>query len=248
MTDDRLLMHALADGELSAEERKEAEEHRSVCPECGAEYTAVRSMKTFLHSKVEVVEVGECWAGCRKRLDEIDRAKHVQAFVTRYAWGFCSLFLFIILSAATWNHVMRRHSVQTGDLAQMTAGLIPMQAPRSQEPGAMREWAQNMGSDASLYIPRRAVQVVGGAYGFNDGHRILRLNLVDQIGGMRLLVISDVQAIDGLERLDSSGPYYAGKLGQLNCVAWSDHDSALLLLGDRSIADLCAVAGAINGK
>jgi hypothetical protein len=244
-------MHALADGELSAEERKQAEDHRATCPDCRAEYTAVDSLKIVLRTRLEVVEAQESWVRCRRRLDEMDRAKHVESFVTRYAWGFCSLFIFIILSAATWNHVMRRHSVQTGDLPQMTAGLIPMGAPRSQQPEAMRQWVESVSPGTPVYIPRQTMQVVGGAYGLNDGHRIMRLDLLDQFGpthGMRLIVISDVQAIDGLEKLDSSGNYYAGKLGTLNCVAWSSNNNALLLLGDRPVGDLCAVADAINEK
>ena len=251
MTDDRLLMHALADQELSAEERKNAEDHLATCPGCRAEYEAVGSLKTVLKTCKEPADTDAVWSRCRKRLDEVDRSKTVEAFVTRYAWGFCSLFIVIILSASLFNHFLGRHSLQTADVAQMASGLIPipMSGTASRNgPEVQRLLSTAMGDSAPVNLRPRVVEVLRAAHGFRDGHQVMRVDLRDADGLMTLFVISDAQAVDGLERLDSSPNYYVGRMGKVNCVAWSDRGSALLIRGDRPIPGLCALAEKICVK
>ena len=249
MTDDRLLIHALADHELSEEERKTAEDHLAECASCRAEYEAVNSLKTVLQTRLETADTQASWARCRKRLDELDRSAKVESFVTRYAWGFCSLFLVIILSAAVLNHTLGRNSLQTADVAQMASGLIPLPGPRSQAPSDLRSWLNHaVGDSVPMNLRPHVMQVLQAARGFRDGHQILRLDLLDRAGVMTLFVISNADSVDGLERMDGAHDYFVGKMGKMNCVAWSDRGSAMLVLGERPISALCTVADEIGSK
>lgn len=247
MTDDRLLMHALADDQLSAEERKNAEDHLAACPQCRAEFEAVGSLKKALQTRLEPVDTEGAWKACRRRLDEIDRASRVQSFVTRYAWGFCTLFAVIILSASMLNHFLGRNRLHTGELAGINASMIPGSNPNFQNPAEMQKWVRKAVGTVPMNLGSNAVHVLRGATGMHDGRRAIRLDLQDRNGAMELFVVLDAESVDGLE-WDAGHDYYVGKMNDMNCVAWSQANCSFLLIGDRQVADLCRVAEVIGVK
>jgi anti-sigma factor RsiW len=246
MTDERLQTHALADGELSGEEKASAENHLAECPSCRAEYDALGALKSVLKGRLEPTECHDAWKRCSKRLDEVDRAKRVESFVTRHAWSFCSLFLVVILSAAMLNRTLGRNSVRAGDVAMMASGLAPMSTPVSQNPAEMRRWVSDNVGDVPMNLQPQHLLVVGAGARTFQGHKMLRLVLRDGLGDFSLLIISNAESVDGFDRMDAGHEYQVGKIGNANCVAWTDGSCALLVVGDRPIANLCAVAEAIS--
>jgi anti-sigma factor RsiW len=246
MNHERLQIHALADGELSGEEKVAAEKHLADCPSCRAEYEAICAVKGVLKDRLEPVDASSAWSQCSKRLDEIDRSKRVETFVTRHAWSLCSVFLVIILSAAMLNRTLGHNSVRAGDLAQMAAGMAPLTGPSSQNPAEIRRWVSDEVGDVPMNLQPRKAQVIEAAATSLNGHKMLRLTLRDDVGVFALMIVSNAVSVDGFDPMDSGHRYDVGKIGNANCVAWTDGNCALVVVGDRSIRNLCLIADSIS--
>ncbi|HZH97987.1 MAG TPA: hypothetical protein VEX38_03375, partial [Fimbriimonadaceae bacterium] len=79
-----------------------------------------------------------------------------------------------------------------------------------------------------------------------DGRRIVKLTLRDRRGDLALIVVERTQKVDDLERVEGNSNYRGGTINGLNCVTWSDQGAACMLIGDRPIEDLCALADGIR--
>ena len=94
---DTELLHALADDELSADDRRKVEADLAQDPEAAKVLSSILAVKQAIASHVKPVECEDEWQRCRKRLDEMDKARRTEAFVGRYAWVMCTgLFAFIV--------------------------------------------------------------------------------------------------------------------------------------------------------
>ena len=60
------------------------------------------------------------------------------------------------------------------------------------------------------------------------------------------IVVERTQKVDDLERVEGNSNYRGGTINGLNCVTWSDQGAACMLIGDRPIEDLCALADGIR--
>jgi anti-sigma factor RsiW len=242
---DWLDVHALLDDELPAEERAKIQERLKSCDKTQAEYYAVHELKAALATKCLEPECEEVWQKCTKRLDAIDRTKRVESFVSRYAWGICSLFFCFIIGAAVMNR-LNGNSLKAGDVERVSASLTPLSAPRSQATDEKRRWLQENLDNSMVLQPGRITLIGGGAGFLTDGRKITRADLQDRDGRLRLYVIQSAGAIDGTEKVGDQSQYSAGRLNNLNCVAWTDHGCAYLLTADRPVDSLVQAADALN--
>lgn len=242
---DFLEIHALADGQLEGEERAAAEARLRSCEKSQAEFRAVQSVRETLQTKCTEITCEDTWRKCQGRLREFDRSKRVESFVGRYAWGLCSVFLVAIVMAASVNR-MGGPSLSTGDVARASSTLIPFGAPRSQAPDDQRRWLEGVMNGPMPSQPE-SVQVIGGASGVINGHKMVRINLADSIGTMAFFMMEDVQRIADAEAVSKRG-FALCKVNGTNAVGWSEGPRSFLLMGERPIDDLEMVAAAIRGK
>jgi hypothetical protein len=228
---------AYADGELGEAERQEVEERLQSCEQSQRELLAVLTLKETVQTKCVAMECSETWAKCQGRIRELEKTRRVENFVGRYAWGLCSVFLVLILGAAMLTRT-NGTGLRTGDL--MSSMLSPIPGPTSQAPEELRRWLGSV-LEAPVVQPD-TVAVTGAATGFVEGRRAVRLHLADQRGEMVMFVISEVDRIDDVERLDSKRPYYVRRLNNVNCVAWTFEGNAFIMMGDRPFEELCQIA------
>lgn len=244
---DWLDVHALVDGELSEEDRPRVQERIKTSKQSMAEWHAVRQIKAVLVSKCAKPDCEEVWKACTKRLRQIDRTKRAEFFVGRYAWAICGLFFAVILGAATLNR-LNGGGIGTGDVARVSASLVPISAPRSQAPDDQRKWLQDNLSKTMQLQPGR-LSVVGGAMGhLPDGRRVARADLQDSEGPLNLFVIERADALDDVEQVDGHNTYAGGTFAHENCVSWSREGNEFLLVGDRPVDELCQIGDALNAR
>lgn len=242
---DFLDIHALADGQLEGEERAAAEARLRSCEKSQAEFRAVQTVRDTLQSKCSEITCEDTWRKCQSRLRELDRTRRVESFVGRYAWGMCSIFIVAIVMAASLNR-MGGTSLSTGDVARASSTLIPFGAPRSQAPDDQRKWLEGVMNGPMPSQPE-SVEVIGGAAGKINGHKMVRINLADSIGTMAFFMMEDVQRIADAESVSKRG-FSICKVNGTNAVGWSEGPRAFLLIGERPIDDLESVAVAIRGR
>lgn len=239
---DVLEIHALADGALSPEETARVEARIANCARSMAEYKAIVATRQASASLSGSVTCDNTWATCCKRLDELDKSSRVESFVGRYAWGLCSVFLFLILGAGMLNRASGS-TLATQDVAQMLSGAgASTSAPRSNAPEEMSRWVRDVVGPAPVTIQLDRVQIIDALERVIDGRRVVRLALRDRLGFATLVVIPDADRIENMQPTTATEGYCMGAIGGAPCLSWTEGGFAFLVTGDRSAAGLREIA------
>lgn len=239
---DYLDLDALADGQLEGEAKAAAEARIRCCEKSRAHFEAVRQLKVGLSTKCEPIMCEETWSKCRDRLREIDRAKKVEGFVGRYAWGLCGVFLLAIVVGGSLNRTSG--AVRPGDVARISASMSPLPFAGSRTSEDRPKWFD--GIMPPMKIEPEKVQIVGAASGMVNGHRVGKVSLVDPTGPMALFMFENTERIEDGNANDQG--FSLCTVGGSNAVGWSENPHAYLLIGDRPFDDLQIIAHAIRGK
>lgn len=239
---DKTEIHALADGELSPEDAARVEAQVNQCPESLAEYKSLVALKETSRRLADTVTCEETWRKCQGRLAEIDRTRRVESFVGRWAWGFCSVFLALILGAGLLNRA-NSNPLHSADVARMMSSLGPSSSQTPAAPEQMRNWLRGF-APGTIQLDR--VRVVAAAEGVIDNRHVARLTLKDAQGYANLVIIPEVNEIADLQASDAPEGYCYGRVGEVPCVAWTESGYAFIVLADRSPQDLLGIAQGIR--
>lgn len=231
---DTELLHALADDELSADDRRKVEADLAEDPEAAKVLSSILAVKQAIASHVKPVECEDEWKRCRRRLDEMDKARRTEAFVGRYAWVMCTGLFAFIVGAGILQRSSGEPRLGAKDLAQMSASVSPVSLT-----GGIDRWLGRL-FGKSPKIEQGSLQVVQRLQGMYNGRPVAQLNFTDSKGPLTLLVIGGNVALEGATLVDEQ--HVAGQFGQANYVAWRDSGLFLLLAADRSPAELLQIA------
>lgn len=237
-------LHALADGQLEGDAKRAAEERLHTCERSRAEYETVCLLKDTLAQKCQPITCEETWKACQGRIHEVRNARGVEKFVGKYAWGLCGAFLLAIVVGGSINRGSS-DGIRTGDVARVSASLSPLALPTSQAPEERKRWFQDVMS-GPMGDTLNSVQVVSAATGIMNGHKVVRVNMVDTIGPMALFALHNIRGIEDAEKGD--GGFSACQVNGTNGVTWTEGPHSYLLIGDRPSDDLETVAHAVRGK
>ncbi len=241
---DWLEIHALADGELGADEKAAAEARLKTCEKSRAEYESVQLVKSVLHSKIESETCSRTWSKCQGRIRELEQRHRVERFVTRNAWGLCG-GIFCLLVGVAWMNRQGGNEMHTGDVARMVAGVGPASREVRNAPESLQELIP-----ANRRTPTRvkfgSLRVYGSGQGMYRGNPYAVFGVTDQGQYLDLIVLDGVVHVAGLEPLAENPKYTWGKLGQRSCVSWNDEDYTLILLGDLPSTNLAASAEQVD--
>lgn len=235
---DWLDAHAMADGQLDADAVSALEKKIAEDPAMAAEYKAVQELKQVLR-KCEAAPAEDAWKACRARLAEVERSKKVESFVGRYAWGMCSVFLVLIVSAAMMNRSNPGTRLGAGDLAYMASGLSPISGASQNT----QRYLEEFGPVKPLITPER-LTIRAVANGFVDGIPAVRWDLSDKAGDLTLIAIR-AEGVEGCQKMATSNYRYT-RIGSGVCLTWCGDSYTVALIGDRSPEELVLVADQIR--
>src|SRR5665213_4428232 len=122
---DPITLHALIDGELPPDEHAIALEATNADSNAGLMYTEYRRLKEAVSLLPTIDAPHAAWKRCVNRLDEIERSRKAERFVTRYAWGMTAAVFFLIVGAGAWNRLTGQH-MGAGDVTHMASLLSPL--------------------------------------------------------------------------------------------------------------------------
>src|ERR1019366_3102183 len=121
---DPTILHAVIDGELPPHEHEAALEAINADPGASLLHAEFRRLKTAVASLPTVDVPSGAWKSCTRRLDELDRNRKAERFVTRYAWALSASVFFLILGAGSWNRLTGQH-LGASDVTHMASVLSP---------------------------------------------------------------------------------------------------------------------------
>jgi len=248
---DLLKLHALADGELSAEESQNIREQILSSEEAGKEFSSIHNLKDCVRSKAQVFTCEVTLAAGMKRVAELDRKRHVDSFVTRYAWGISGAFFALIAVGGVMNRTVSSNHVQSAEIASMIAR--PSSSSQSkmspEDKARYDQWLNNLQQQAQYPSDPKAMQIGAVVRGeLPDGRPVMKIALRDANGDLSLLVIPGSVSIDGMQGGSSSTSYINGRIQGLNAVAQNQGARCLVLVGDRSYDQLSDILSHIALK
>jgi hypothetical protein len=228
------LVHALADGELSAAEEQEARQLIQGNPQLQAEYEWALELKSQLSRHCKPIANDEAWRKCIGRLDDLDRVSKTEGFIGKYAWAFCGVLLLTIFVGGMANRAVSTRTVKSVEMAGLldpfgSAAVVEKEVPQIQ--------ASNF-VDLSKF---GRTSVVGGLI---ESRPFVRYGLRDQLGlgGFALAMIQGADRIEGLDRPTSHNLIKSGQMNGINAVTWPVRGDTCVLFGERDTEELVAMA------
>ncbi|HEY0868424.1 MAG TPA: hypothetical protein VGE01_13645, partial [Fimbriimonas sp.] len=236
-------LHALADGELSAEQTSELRRKLETDAEGKEEFERIVALKNCLSSRSLKEDCRAEWRGCVERLHEIDRSRRVERVVGRYAWAMCGVFFLFILAGGIAQRGIAGNRVASEDIVHAATNLIPTRTPPMRNTMARDAYLDAMLGEANMSLDPDRLDILGGAVGEINGRRATRLTLRDANGDMALMVVSGALDFDSMPTLVVRGmALRVGSAEGMNMVAWEfDHGSAILI-GSREHRELAETA------
>lgn len=234
---DREDLHSYLDGELSAAEEHEVKEILDKDPSSVAEFHSMQRVKDLLRTRTEPVEYEALWKSCQERLDEVDKSKRVESFVGRYSWGICALFFMVIAVGGYFNRVNGK-SVRPNEIAGYVAGVtaIPLSPTESQEKLDPR--VKDAVGEALRSKPEQ-MRLLSVSRSDVPGHRVGYVQLGDSFGVVTVMVMPDVQRVEGGWQFEGDERFMCGKVDGMNALFWKDEKGVIcLIMGQRSYGEL----------
>lgn len=243
---DPIELHALADGELSAEQERDVRARLAQCSQSQAELQAIVGLKAFVNEKTPAIDCRQEWKACVGRIAELDRTRKVEKLVSgRFSWALCGAFGLLILGAGFLRPEGSRRDQQTAELARMVASLGPSRSA-SPQTKALNHDLDSLLNRSKVWIDPQRMEIKSRAYGSIDGHEMMRLTLRDPNGDMALIAVNGVLPLDGLGELPRDHSIRLGHVGDKRCVAWTDSVNTFVLIADRAYQDLATTASRIT--
>lgn len=244
---DRMELHALADNELSADRCQELAALVDQDPQIKRELEAIRATKRCLKSTASDVEPGELWSRCQSRLDELDKARRIEGFVGKYAWGICGVFFVAIAMGGFFNRFQMK-SVNSNQVAGYVATMSPIPVSESEKPSQFGEMFRRVLGGAPAERPARVV--VTGIGGCDiPGKRSNYVRLDDGYGPVMVVALHDVQHVSGLYEFEQDARFKYGDIDGTSALFWNRPDGVICMaVGKRSYDEIHRIVTTVSDQ
>ena len=231
MNDKLELMHALADGQLDAEEQKRAQELAANDPECAAELKWAQETRRTVHAKCRMEGDEEVWQASMKRLDAIDRTKTTEKFVSKYAWAFCAVVMVAIFSGAITNRTLGTQSLSNVQVADLL------------NPGAFGRSAETtVNPETASALNLSGYRIIQYGEKETDGRNCAYFRLRDSFGNLALVGIPDRVVLEGINSETGLQGFRSGAVNGANTVTWTMGENTFVLSANRPTQELLDIA------
>ncbi len=231
-------LHALADNELPMAERDRLMAAMRDHPEAQREYESIVAMKQALQGQRNAHTSEELWRTCRARLQAIESTQRTERFVWRNAWAI-SACVFLVLVSAAWLQRSGPRSVRAQEVAMLASGMFPSGSSHVADPKRFGQWFEK--EVGAPKIPAGPLVPVAGVAGTFHGARVARIVLQDQRGTVSFVLVHN-PSVAGRTECSQMRYFCVNQMRNMNAVAWLEPGYEMMLVGDRSQADLLSIA------
>jgi len=242
---DRTELHSLADNELPPERAQELAAQLELDSQARLELAAIKATKDCLKANSPAVQDSELWTRCRMRLEELDKARRIESFVGKYAWGICGVFFVAIAMGGFFNRFLLK-SVNSSQVAGYVATMSPIPVPQSRSQSEIDPFfRQVVGESMGSRPPELRIT----AFGENDvpGNRLSFVRLDDGFGPVAVVALHDVQHVSGLFEYEQDSQYKYGQIDGVNALFWNRADGVICVaVGNRAYSEIHQIVTAIR--
>ncbi|SRR5581483_1212333 len=237
-------VHALADGELSAQETAEVEAFIASSSEAKREYEAVLYLKRTLKAKLPVHDSAQLFDACRLRLDEIQAAQSTGAdlIIGKFRYAFVTAVAAVILFGGV---IARLHPATEAALDSVSRTLTASAADtfgfRNPSEDISTRWAsEQIGSSVTApSVTSYGLQLLRVDIVQTPDSRVIRYIYTD--GRARYALCVFPRTCPEARELIPENGWMHGTNGQLNFVGKIVGDYVFILAAPRPFGELEAM-------
>jgi len=250
MSEKDLLMSRLLDGDLSPEERAQAEALLNQCQTSQKCYHWHVTVKTLIQTKCTPIANEAAWSACSARLAEIESTRRVTAFTARHGWAIAASLFGVIVIGGYVNRSNSSEGLNTAQVASISGSLSPVSSAISSDARAEEAFAlmrERMGAAVQLK-PTPELQATRLYAGTIDGSEATRLEFVDQ--NRTPFALITIANGGGLKDFNSRQQdcYRIGQLNGQPTVTWCETGYTFVLVGQTTETNVVRVADALRGQ
>jgi anti-sigma factor RsiW len=234
----------VVDGELPPQEHAAALESINADPGAALLHAEYRRLKSAVGSLPAVEVPSAAWKSCTRRLDELDRNRKAERFVTRYAWAMSASVFFLILGAGAWNRFTGQH-LGASDVTHMASMLSPFERADKPNTTDVGKWLQDRVGRPVPLNTSAVLRLLSAEYGQAGDIPMARLVYADPQGAVTLYIWRGGDPIEDLDPLPGSS-LNSGRVLNQNCVAWIQDGVHFVLVGQREVSDLARTADGLR--
>lgn len=228
-------VHALADGELPDDKRKETMKIVEENPDAAAEYQWALFFRESLATMCLEHDCDDAWQQSKERLQALDRSSKLDSFVGRYSWAMAASLFVIIAFAGIWNREIGGRELSGQQVAQLMSSATPLSSN-----DAVAAMEDGLGSEFPVVQRLFEVNAVGA--GEVAGSSFIRISLQDSSGPLILFAIQGEKVLKDLKPVRGRKAFSHGKLNNTPCLSWTHNDISFLMIADRKLEELISLA------
>ncbi|MBX3110631.1 MAG: hypothetical protein KF857_01365 [Fimbriimonadaceae bacterium] len=239
MNDWQEQIHAYADGECDSAEKAQVEQRVAAEPAAANELLWAQALPDLVARRCHTEPCMETWKKAVARLDAIDKARRAEGVVAKFGWAFCGVFLVAIVAAGITNRTVGSRVLNRTQAASLFDTLRPVTQPAAGTPDRLR--FQILQDSPVVTMPAN-MSYVEGRVGAINGKEAESVLFRDRDGFLALSMVKGMDRVEGLEPATSGDKYSVGLVNGTMCASWRQNGYTLMLMGDRSVDELKALA------
>lgn len=233
------LVNGLADNSLGAEDRARALKRLDEDAHLKAHYEVALATRQALQKDCKGVMCEETWSKCQARMDEFDKSRVVELFVSKHAWKLAASLFFLVAGAGVFQRMNSSSVFHTSDLASVSASMSPLDLSSNR-----LNWLSDEGG---LKVSESRIKLLSYAIGEQGGRKIHQLQVQDAIGPAVITLVENAADVEGAWARND-GEYKYGQVQMLNCVQWQAGKNSVVVMGSRSHQELTQLADRLRAK
>ena len=222
----------LADGALSGEEKREAENLVSANPQAKSEYQAIMTLKRVLREKLPAPDTSKAWPIVKGRIQELQKTTRAEYVVGRYGYAMAAVLMMAIMSAAYMSRIGGSVMDKNNFQRTLSAGL-----------GETRSAAPNLTEGEKLIydvlkspmLELKRVDIIRV-----DGETIRRIIYNDGEANYLLLEAPGVHECAGEDIPNAPGMKYT-QVNGVNVISWCEGNTGYAFASRKPVSTLLSL-------
>jgi hypothetical protein len=238
-----LNVHALADDQLDLKYKRDTIQLLSENQQSLAEYLSVVQLKEVLQKHCKPIKNDAVWQEISQNLRQNSQKQKTESKLRMLSLTLAASFVVSVAMVGINNLTKQQNTLNASEIPTIASSLAPMgqggEGPSSQ----LKHWIHGIFSNLHLQTNIDSLKVYSVDSGTLKGKRVVRFNLYDDKGPLKLIVVEGIQAIKGDGEIAQDSRFSYRELNHQNYVIGIKGSYAILLTGDRSKEDLKEIAG-----
>lgn len=239
-------MHALADDQLSTNEKKESTRALKQDSQCLAEYETIVKLKAVLKKSCKPAKNKEVWDSIYSEIKKHNAKKNNEVFFRRFSWTFASCFVLFAAIFGIYHLINKSDAINTNDIFLIASEPAFLKQVKTTPGEAEKDWMKKTIASLPIKIETASFKIANVFTSTLKNRKVYQIYIEDHKGPLQLIVIEGIHQIKGLDNKEKYNELADWKIDRHHCITWNDQNHLLIVTSNRSKDDLHQLAEKIK--